>query len=1228
MKRILCVLVACSFAVSCAQDVPDIDRSQPNRIKKSDLTGSDWYVAQTVTEVPTTEYFSFIGEQGYMERIRWDVQENYLIAYRSYSKIVGADPNEPVPDGPDGEAADDAPPYTENPVAAFPIQSHFDIQRRYDTSTGEQTNVIDENGHDRPWYEREYVRVDWSNNLITNYEFITQAAYYTNLTYFVSEEQGGPDAMVTESGDNGLEYFDFVSKVHIGPDFWSCLYQWYGWWPGDCTAGEIKIRNSFVRAPQVSEYEPVQYDDRLMSKFGYFRTERFGWDPWRSVRQTNRSYLPNRFTIWEEVWEKDEAGEVVTDDEGRWKPLPVAERTPRPIVYYVSTTLPDDLWPSAERVATDWNEAFKRTVAVAQDKSLDDVPDMFIVCRNPVTDEDPEACGEPGLSPRIGDIRYSTMYWVDQYTQAGLLGYGPSGADPLTGEVLYGSAYVYGTEIDSYAQWATDLVRLINGDLTDEDIAMPDYIRDEIQSRLTRDPSRPHTGRRLAERPRALKELRRGNAQELLDSRKRSKLRQIKERGLEPAAFDRDARAMSMMREHGLDELMMNDEIEIMATRGQYGPNNPAPQNVKEHIRPSQWASPAQMNHRKQMLREAARHNLYLRAFADDAIIGLASSYEGETDYEQIRADLRAAIFEAVMLHEVGHTIGLRHNFAGSYDSLNYHDEYWELRAENLTDGASIDDLYEMSTMTEGQIDGRMNEYQYSSIMDYGQRFNSDIQGLGKYDHAAVLFGYSAGTYDLDKGPEPGYVEVYSNPGNARSLLKEFEDPDSLAFPTLLEEYHYTTVANAFGDLSRIQERDTMRYDDLRDEREGGDAPPEVSYMFCSDEWAGFLLSCDLFDQGADPFEIAKNYINNYRNYYALNHFHRDRIFLWSEDILFSMYSRYFSPLTYLYQNWVFAFFFGTSDVTMDDYYLFAALSGFNLLADVMLTPPSGSYYQEDDGVYYNYFETVEADADLVVPRGVGQPLYTDYQWESGYYYFDRTREIGHFWDYLAAMFAITDSEAQRLGVDAGADELAYSIPWYLFFEFELTDVMNTIYTRDRTIVGPYVDGGEVVKNPVSLLVATDGANDIFFDPETGLEVPDRPANAEELSLDTTFTMELYAALYGMAFFTSNYSQSFPDNFKVFRLGQGEALDPGTDFEVISFTDPDSGQVYATLSPIGETFETGATLLIKQGIAAADAYTNAATQDEADNAYFEIRDVVDRVNLLRGLYDIFGWTFY
>ena len=80
------------FVVSaCAQDVGDIDRTQPNRTKKSDLDG-EWFIAQTVTDVPTTQWWTFVGDTSVMERIRWRIEEDVLIAMRSYARIEGSEP--------------------------------------------------------------------------------------------------------------------------------------------------------------------------------------------------------------------------------------------------------------------------------------------------------------------------------------------------------------------------------------------------------------------------------------------------------------------------------------------------------------------------------------------------------------------------------------------------------------------------------------------------------------------------------------------------------------------------------------------------------------------------------------------------------------------------------------------------------------------------------------------------------------------------------------------------------------------------------------------------------------------------------------------------------------------------------------------------------------------------------------------------------------------------------
>ena len=135
---LLATLTACAPAT--------LDLVQPNAVSKATFSG-EWYTLPTVVDVPYGTGITFEGAQGDLERITWKVEESVLYGYRSYPNISNAEAT-------DGNA----------PIVAYAIQKHFDIRRSYDPRTGEETNVIEEN-MERPWYEREYMRVDWSTNL-------------------------------------------------------------------------------------------------------------------------------------------------------------------------------------------------------------------------------------------------------------------------------------------------------------------------------------------------------------------------------------------------------------------------------------------------------------------------------------------------------------------------------------------------------------------------------------------------------------------------------------------------------------------------------------------------------------------------------------------------------------------------------------------------------------------------------------------------------------------------------------------------------------------------------------------------------------------------------------------------------------------------------------------------------------------------------------------------------
>jgi hypothetical protein len=154
--------------------------------------------------------------------------------------------------------------------------------------------------------------------------------------------------------------------------------------------------------------------------------------------------------------------------------------------YFLSPTFPDDeaLDTAAVRTMQQWDDAARRAVAAAQKrKPLEDIGTIFTLCHNPVsrTKGDDAACGAEGFSPRMGDLRYSVLHWVDTETMEGLLGYGPSATDPLTGEIVSGKAHVYGAAVNTYATYALDTIRFFNEDIDTQTLIYGEHFADDLR---------------------------------------------------------------------------------------------------------------------------------------------------------------------------------------------------------------------------------------------------------------------------------------------------------------------------------------------------------------------------------------------------------------------------------------------------------------------------------------------------------------------------------------------------------------------------------------------------------------------------------------------------------------------------------------------------------------------------------------------------------------------------
>jgi hypothetical protein len=120
---------------------------------------------------------------------------------------------------------------------------------------------------------------------------------------------------------------------------------------------------------------------------------------------------------------------------------------------------------------------------------------------------------------------------------------------------------------------------------------------------------------------------------------------------------------------------------------------------------------------------------------------------------EKMRKWLAQRAHYGVIIHEMGHSIGMRHNFLSSYDSFGYRPQYWQLRTKNGTvqeecedlatdDGTSCVGPRYFDPVTEEERKNMIWLWSQSSVMDYPGDHTQDTIGLGAYDFAAARMFY------------------------------------------------------------------------------------------------------------------------------------------------------------------------------------------------------------------------------------------------------------------------------------------------------------------------------------------------------------------------------------------------------------------------------------------------------------------------------------------------------
>lgn len=1222
---LLPILGAAMWFGGCAEPVEDIDRTQPNLLTK-DLFDGEWYFARTVIDVPYEASGTFIGDRQEYHiggedfpayKIRWRLEEDFLFACRVDEVIIGGNSegrtegDEENPSKADArEAADQGAKFPcTHPVAAFRVQ-HIDVIRQYNSTTGEQSNVIVENQSDRHWYERDFVRVDWTDQVLSEVDLnlfsqgVLDWAGRVRGAYYVQAEpgdcrtidaKGNVDYRLCEEGflppvieeDAFLITQRMSMEPHDGyENYGSPIYTcWrtgtiFGAGPA-CTNSEIGMRYSFMRVPDRSPeeaYEPVYYPDDVFERVGVWRVLKNTYTPGRGETDFKQK-LGTRFKIWKQT--------RTCDANGACTPLPLAEREIEPIVYHLNRTFPQDLKPTAFRLAKEWNDAFN---------GIKPGVDLTETCNVVCGDNKPlEQCSATDTDWRmegtcafvldenirgdkfLGDLRYNFIAFIEDPGQGQPCGVGGPANDPETGELINGVAYVYGAGCFDFLETrVADMIDIECANRARDGETLPKGCRaiDENQYLRGLRTLEVMQAQGYRQGPTTPITALTGAMSEFAEMAGSEHMERIRANFTELKQFRGTLQSRRQkLREAGISRAMIPDEL---AREISGGLAMTAAELTDEEVAFVDPLAPPGGNGMQRLRKRldalssrAAEPAEYL--FTDNGLWHFVRQHM-DLERDELLQLLRENSFRAVTLHELGHNMGLRHNFVASFDRANYFPEYWDIKlaaAEQFTEEygrpapadlvpfPSSDETDEEFSERYAQWDRdrqllRVIEesngsrlYKYSSIMDYHAAYYGDWQGLGSYDQAAMRFLYAGlvdrvnctGTrpedcIDREGGAHPLYDREYVRWYAGGQLCNVDSDCPSAAS----------------GQSCRFRPESAAKFCSNWDEDEKASGRFNPRQQFCSDDRVGDQPFCNRFDEGESSEEIVRSMIDNYHRMFVFNNFRRYSANFQVSSYYGRIFSRYFSVIGDQMQSLLYKYFYEPGFLDNNGpggFYdmMRATVVGFDFLGNVLAQPESGSYeWDEDLEVYVNLEENliddaVTGDEVINIPLGLGKPLYSSY--EDGYFGVDRLAYAGVFYDKLAAIETLT---LRDWGVDAGASDERFQLNFYDFFPGAYIDVLGAYMAGDFNDKPMYfqelptADGGKEIR----LIERTywDGS---FFDADVNL-APDAPAG-RPVEPGASTLLNIYAIIYSMIDTPVYFDLSFTNSARVFEVGGQTSFD-------------------------------------------------------------------------------------
>lgn len=422
---------------------------------------------------------------------------------------------------------------------------------------------------------------------------------------------------------------------------------------------------------------------------------------------------------------------------------------------------------------------------------------------------------------QVGDLRVSMINLIDRPLANGLLGYGPSVANPLTGEIVKAHVNQYSGVIKtSVPRVWNDLARRFNR----QEFKADGIMAGVDLAKLSDQANAMSAGFDLSEQQVA--QVEKSFAQQPMRKEKATL-------GITPVNQDSDLQTLAKANAERLKRWSENNAF--------------------------------------------GEEAIWVSATSKGLVSGIdyqdASLYEDEAktrlkkwkalDEEQrtrISDAIAAHMYRSTLVHELGHNLGLRHNFAGSRDKKNF---YSPQEAKSL---------------------GLQHVPAYSSIMDYAASEFDELPIFGPYDRAALRFAY-ARQLEVPYGDAP--KDANGKPAGSRpTVLLPLHELD-LAYLNNSASVRYgqlnavKSLLDKGESLSSWQSLDSSFQDQLK---KGSLA--RKPYDFCTDGNVSLNSNCKRFDEGTNLSEIMDFRRQNYIDSYERRNTRLDKQEFWDSSIL------------------------------------------------------------------------------------------------------------------------------------------------------------------------------------------------------------------------------------------------------------------------------------------------------------------------------------------------------